>query len=60
MAIKNDQCRSIVLGCAGMADMAQVLEKTYSVPVIEGVGAAVAWCESKVAASLVDTETDNP
>lgn len=59
-AMKNDQCRSIVLGCAGMADMAQVLEKTYSVPVIEGVSAAVAWCVSKIAASLADMETDKP
>lgn len=58
MALKNDQCRSIVLGCAGMADMAQVLEKAYCVPVIEGVSAAVAWCESKIAASLADP--DNP
>lgn len=56
-ALETDQCRSIVLGCAGMADMAFVLENTYSVPVIEGVSAAVAWCEREVAARLVKTET---
>lgn len=54
-ALKSDQCRSIVLGCAGMADMALILEKTYHVPVIEGVSAAVAWCEREVAARLADT-----
>lgn len=56
-AIKADQCRSIVLGCAGMADMAQLLENTYHVPVIEGVSAAVAWCEREAAARLAKTDT---
>ena len=56
-AIKADQCRSIVLGCAGMADMAQILENTYHVPVIEGVSAAVAWCEREAAARLAKTDT---
>lgn len=56
IAIKRDHCRSIVLGCAGMADMARILENEYSIPVIEGVSAAVAWCERQVAA--VRTNTD--
>lgn len=55
-AITTDQCRSIVLGCAGMADMAQILENTYHVPVIEGVSAAVAWCEREAAARLAETD----
>lgn len=56
-AIASDQCRSIVLGCAGMVDMAQLLENTYHVPVIEGVSAAVAWCEREAAARLANTDT---
>lgn len=56
-AIESDQCRSIVLGCAGMVDMAQLLENTYHVPVIEGVSAAVAWCEREAAARLANTDT---
>ncbi|WP_339764649.1 aspartate/glutamate racemase family protein [uncultured Hoeflea sp.] len=56
-AITNDQCGSIVLGCAGMADMALVLENTYSIPVIEGVSAAVAWCEREADARLTNTDT---
>ncbi|WP_394690631.1 aspartate/glutamate racemase family protein [Hoeflea sp.] len=56
-ALEADQCRSIVLGCAGMADMALILENTYSVPVVEGVSAAVAWCEREVAARLANTDT---
>jgi allantoin racemase len=56
-AIEMDQCRSIVLGCAGMAEMALILENTYSLPVIEGVSAAVAWCEREVAVRLKNTDT---
>ncbi len=56
VAMKYDQCRSIVLGCAGMADMARILENDYSIPVIEGVSAAVAWCERQFAAGLADTD----
>jgi allantoin racemase len=56
-AITNDQCGSIVLGCAGMADMALILENTYSIPVIEGVSAAVAWCEREADARLTNTDT---
>lgn len=56
-AIEADQCRSIVLGCAGMADMALILENTYSLPVIEGVSAAVAWCEREAAARLEEPDT---
>ena len=55
-AVKIDQCRSIVLGCAGMADMALILENTYSIPVIEGVSAAVAWCEREADARLANTD----
>lgn len=56
-AIETDHCRSIVLGCAGMADMALILETTYSIPVVEGVSAAVAWCEREAAARLARTDT---
>jgi len=56
-AIETDHCRSIVLGCAGMADMALILENTYSIPVVEGVSAAVAWCEREAAARLARTDT---
>ena len=54
-ALEHDGCRSIVLGCAGMAEMARLLEKDYSVPVIEGVSAAIDWCEKQVAARQADT-----
>jgi allantoin racemase len=46
-ALREDQCRSIVLGCAGMADLAAALEKEHRIPVIEGISAAVQWCEAE-------------
>ena len=45
-AIKEDQAEAIVLGCAGMADLAQELQQHYGLPVIEGVSCAVALAEA--------------
>ena len=44
-AMSQDGCRSIVLGCAGMADLAQRLSRRHQVPVIDGVKAAVGLVE---------------
>ena len=40
-ALDEDGCESIVLGCAGMVDMARSLSEEMAVPVVEGVTAAV-------------------
>ena len=40
-ALDEDGCESIVLGCAGMVDMARSLSRELGVPVVEGVTAAV-------------------
>ena len=40
-ALEEDGCESIVLGCAGMVDMARSLSEELAVPVVEGVTAAV-------------------
>lgn len=40
-ALDEDGCEAIVLGCAGMADMARAFSEELAVPVIEGVTAAV-------------------
>jgi len=45
-AVEEDECDSIVLGCAGMADLAQTMSATFGVPVIDGVTAAVVFCEA--------------
>ncbi len=39
-ALAEDQCGAIVLGCAGMTDLAKRLSQHHDVPVIDGVVAA--------------------
>ena len=43
---------AIVLGCAGMADLAQALSKKFEVPVVDGVAAAVKQAEALVGLKL--------
>jgi allantoin racemase len=45
-AIQQDGADSIVLGCAGMSELAQELSSCLNVPVIDGVSAAVKLAES--------------
>ena len=51
-ALDEDRSEAIVLGCAGMADLATKLSKEFGVPVIDGVTAAVKLVESLVALGL--------
>lgn len=51
-AIERDNAEAIVLGCAGMADLASELSQELQVPVIEGVTAAVKLVESLNALQL--------
>jgi allantoin racemase len=43
---------AVVLGCAGMADLAAALSKKFGVPVIDGVAAAVKQAEALVGLKL--------
>ncbi|MBU2092209.1 MAG: aspartate/glutamate racemase family protein, partial [Alphaproteobacteria bacterium] len=45
-------CEAIVLGCAGMADLAASLSRAHGLPVVDGVAAAVKLAESVVALGL--------
>ncbi len=51
-AIDEDQAEAIVLGCAGMADLAGALSIEHGLPVLDGVACAVALCESMVRLGL--------
>lgn len=51
-AIAEDNAEAIVLGCAGMADLARILSREFGLPVIDGVGAAVKQAEALVALGL--------
>ena len=51
-ALNDDRSEAIVLGCAGMVDLAAKLSEEFGVPVIDGVSAAVKLVESLVALGL--------
>lgn len=51
-AKREDGSGAIVLGCGGMADLAQELTRELGLPVIDGVGAAVKMVESLLALGL--------
>lgn len=50
--VAKDGAEAVVLGCAGMADLARSLSQEHGVPVIDGVASAVALCEALVGTGL--------
>lgn len=56
-ALREDRAEAIVLGCAGMADLAAGLSREFGVPVIDGVASAVKLVESLGALSLRTSKT---
>lgn len=51
-AIAEDGAEAVVLGCAGMADLAEQLSAEHGIPVIDGVACAVKLAESLVVLGL--------
>ncbi|MBB2675103.1 aspartate/glutamate racemase family protein [Rhizobium sophoriradicis] len=51
-ALEEDGAEAIVLGCAGMTDLAHQLQESYGVPVVDGVSAAVKQAEALVSLGL--------
>jgi len=51
-ALREDGAEAIVLGCAGMADLALALSQEHGVPVLDGVVCAVKLSESLVGLGL--------
>ncbi|MBY5346324.1 aspartate/glutamate racemase family protein [Rhizobium leguminosarum] len=51
-ALSEDGAEAIVLGCAGMTDLARELQEIYGVPVVDGVAAAVKQAEALVSLGL--------
>lgn len=51
-AIVDDRAEAIVLGCAGMADLAAALSHEHGLPVLDGVACAVRLGESLVGLGL--------
>lgn len=51
-ALAEDGCDTLVLGCAGMADLCEHISQALGVPVIDGVAAATSMVESLVLLGL--------
>ena len=51
-ALREDGADAVVLGCAGMADLAEAIGRDIGAPVIDGVGAAVKFTEALVGLGL--------
>lgn len=56
-AISHDRADAIVLGCAGMTELAKSLQEEHGVPVIDGVVSAVKLAESLVALGYRTSKT---
>lgn len=52
VAIDEDGAEAVLLGCAGMTDLADALTEETGVPVIDGVAAAVKFAEALVGLGL--------
>lgn len=55
-ALDEDRAEAIVLGCAGMANLAAALQHEFGVPVIDGVGAAMKQAEALLALNLATSK----
>ena len=55
-AMAEDRAEAIVLGCAGMTDLARRLQAIHGVPVVDGVAAAVTLAEGLVRLGLATSK----
>jgi allantoin racemase len=51
-AVTEDRAEAIVLGCAGMADLAEALATEHGLPVLDGVSCAIGLAEAMVRLQL--------
>ena len=56
-SIVEDRAEAIVLGCAGMADLAHQLEEEHGLPVLDGVSCAVKIAEALVGLGIKTSRT---
>lgn len=52
IALREDRSEALVLGCAGLSEMVEPLQRALGVPVIDGVNAAVKMAEGLVSLGL--------
>lgn len=56
LALVEDGCGAIILGCGGMADLPRQISNEIGIPVIDGVSAAVKFVESLVGLGLTTSK----
>ncbi|MGF6396179.1 aspartate/glutamate racemase family protein [Pseudomonas plecoglossicida] len=56
VALREDRCEALVLGCAGLAQMVEPLQHALGIPVIDGVNAAVKMAEGLVRLGLATSK----
>jgi allantoin racemase len=56
-AVLEDRAEAIVLGCAGMTDLASTLSNEHGIAVLDGVACAVKLCEALVQLGLKTSKT---
>lgn len=56
IALVEDRCGAIVLGCGGMADLPAYISNEIGIPVIDGVSVAVKFVEALVSLSLTTSK----
>ncbi len=59
LAVREDGAEAIVLGCAGMTDLAKDLSQLAGVPVLDGVGCAVILAEGLARLGLRTSKINN-
>jgi allantoin racemase len=52
IALREDRCEALVLGCAGLSELVAPLQQALGIPVIEGVNAALKMAEGLVSLGL--------
>ncbi|WPY96742.1 aspartate/glutamate racemase family protein (plasmid) [Limimaricola variabilis] len=57
-AVEEDRCEAVVLGCAGMSDLARSLSEETGIPVIDGVTVATRMIEALVGAGLATSKVN--
>ena len=56
LALREDGAEAIVLGCAGMVDLAKDLSRAAGIPVVEGVGCALMLAEGAARLGLATSK----
>ena len=59
LAVRDDGAEAIVLGCAGMTDLAKDLSQMAGVPVLDGVGCAIMLAEGLARLGLRTSKINN-